>query len=145
MQKNVVITKKQYREINENTVTINVPVADNNIGSYKAALSSLDTRSDISKAGATGDDVNVVMSSPDSNDNQPVQSVNVNRGQNPSDALDSVNTSLLNRGGKVIVTGDGLGESRLLKKKQIEEMRLKNMLHCCVVKTKKEIQEEINK
>jgi hypothetical protein len=101
--------------------------------------------SDIQKAKVAGD-VNLTISGPKSNDDQPVQSVNVAPGQTVADAIgDQADDGLIRNGGKVSVTGDGLGESYIFTKKTLEEARLMKIRKDGRVMTKKELTESLLK
>ena len=100
---------------------------------------------DIQKAKVAGD-VNLMISGPKSDDEQPVQSVNVSPGQTVADAIgDQADDGLIRNGGRVSVTGDGLGESYVFTKKTLEEARLAKIKRDGKVMTKKELTKSLLK
>lgn len=113
----------------------------NSTADFVNAVGDVNTQSDINKAGRVGD-VNLTISGPESNDSQPIQTVNVAPGETPQSAIQNqANNDLIKAGGKVEITGDGFGESKVFSKKMVEEARLNSMKKNGKVLTKKELRE----
>jgi hypothetical protein len=141
--KKIVLNKKQLKHLEE--VNIVTTASDNSLSSFSKSANDTNTMSDIQKAKVAGD-VNLTISGPKSNDDQPVQSVNVAPGQTVADAIgDQADDGLIRNGGKVSVTGDGLGESYIFTKKTLEEARLMKIRKDGRVMTKKELTESLLK
>ena len=144
--KKVIISQKQLNYLNENSVNISAQAKDNSLSSFSTAATDTNAVSDIQKAQVAGD-VNLTVNGPNTNDTQPVQQINVAKGDTIQNALATQgNDELIRNGGAVKITGDGIGESVCFTKKQIEEIakknRLKNIGH---VVTKNELLEFITK
>lgn len=141
--KKIFLNTKQINYLNEANIV--ATAADNSLSSFAKTATDTNTTSDIQKAKVAGD-VNLVISGPKSNDNQPTQSVNVAAGQTVSDAIgDQANDDLIRNGGKVAITGDGLGESHVFTKKTLEEVRLRNLRRNGVIMSKRDLTEKILK
>lgn len=141
--KKIVITRKQLFNINESMVNISAKAGGNSTSDFINTVGNTNTQSDINKAGRVGD-VNLTISGPESNDNQPIQTVNVAPGETPQAAIEAqANDDLIRAGGKVEVTGDGFGESKIFTKKMVEEARLASMRRTGKIMTKKELRESL--
>jgi hypothetical protein len=141
--KKIFLNTKQIDYLNEANIV--ATAADNSLSSFAKTATDTNTTSDIQKAKVAGD-VNLVISGPKSNDNQPTQAVNVAAGQTVSDAIgDQANDDLIRNGGKVAITGDGLGESHVFTKKTLEEVRLRNLRRNGVIMSKRDLTEKILK
>lgn len=129
----------------ENSVNIAAQAKDNSLASFTKTAGDTNTVSDIQKAKVAGD-VNLVLSGPKTNDEQPKQVVNVAAGDTVQNALTTqANDELIRNGGSVSVCGDGLGESYVFSKKALEEARLAKMRKDGKVMTKKELTESFLK
>ena len=141
--KRIVLNKKQINHLQE--VNIVTTASDNSLSSFSKSASDTNTMADIQKAKVAGD-VNLMISGPKSDDEQPVQSVNVSPGQTVADAIgDQADDGLIRNGGRVSVTGDGLGESYVFTKKTLEEARLAKIKRDGKVMTKKELTKSLLK
>lgn len=141
--KKIVLNKKQVKHLQEVNIATTAP--DNSLSSFSKTANDTNTIADIQKAKVAGD-VNLTISGPNSNDDQPVQSVNVAQGQTVADAIgDQADDGLIRNGGKVSVTGDGLGESYIFTKKTLEEVRLAKIKRDGRVMTKKQLTESLLK
>lgn len=141
--KRIVLNKKQINHLQE--VNIVTTASDNSLSSFSKSASDTNTMADIQKAKVAGD-VNLMISGPKSDDEQPVQSVNVSPGQTIADAIgDQADDGLIRNGGRVSVTGDGLGESYVFTKKTLEEARLAKIKRDGKVMTKKELTKSLLK
>ena len=120
----IIITKNQLLKLNENAVNIAATAKGNTISDFSNTMSDTNTQTDINKAGRVGD-VNLTISGPDSNDSQPLQTINVAPGDTAQNAIkNQANDDLIRSGGSIKISGDGFGESKVYTKKTIEEIRL---------------------
>ena len=120
----IIITKNQLLILNENAVNIAATAKGNTISDFSNTMSDTNTQTDINKAGRVGD-VNLTISGPDSNDSQPLQTINVAPGDTAQNAIkNQANDDLIRSGGSIKISGDGFGESKVYTKKTIEEIRL---------------------
>ena len=120
----IIITKNQLLKLNENVVNIAATAKGNTISDFSNTMSDTNTQTDINKAGRVGD-VNLTISGPDSNDSQPLQTINVAPGDTAQNAIkNQANDDLIRSGGSIKISGDGFGESKVYTKKTIEEIRL---------------------
>jgi hypothetical protein len=120
----IIITKNQLLRLNENAVNIAATAKGNTISDFSNTMSDTNTQTDINKAGRVGD-VNLTISGPDSNDSQPLQTINVAPGDTAQNAIkNQANDDLIRSGGSIKISGDGFGESKVYTKKTIEEIRL---------------------
>lgn len=141
--KKVIITRNQLKMINENMVNITAKAGGNSTSDFINTVGNVNTQNDINKAGRVGD-VNLTISGPESNDTQPVQTVNVAPGETAQTAIQNqANDDLIRAGGKVEVTGDGFGESKIFTKKMVEEARIDSMRKTGKVMTKKELKNSV--
>ena len=141
--KKVIITRNQLKMINENMVNITAKAGGNSTSDFINTVGNVNTQNDINKAGMVGD-VNLTISGPESNDTQPVQTVNVAPGETAQSAIQNqANDDLIRAGGKVEVTGDGFGESKIFTKKMVEEARIDSMRKTGKVMTKKELKNSV--
>lgn len=141
--KKVIITRNQLKIINENMVNITAKAGGNSTSDFINTVGNVNTQNDINKAGRVGD-VNLTISGPESNDTQPVQTVNVAPGETAQTAIQNqANDDLIRAGGKVEVTGDGFGESKIFTKKMVEEARIDSMRKTGKVMTKKELKNSV--
>lgn len=141
--KKVIITRKQLKMLNENMVNITAKAGGNSMSDFINTVSNVNTQSDINKAGRVGD-VNLTISGPESNDTQPIQTVNVAPGETAQSAIQNqANDDLIRAGGKVEVSGDGFGESKIFTKKMVEEARIDSMKKTGKVMTKKELKNSV--
>lgn len=141
--KKVIITRNQLKMINENMVNITAKAGGNSTSDFINTVGNVNTQNDINKAGRVGD-VNLTISGPESNDTQPVQTVNVAPGETAQSAIQNqANDDLIRAGGKVEVTGDGFGESKIFTKKMVEEARIDSMRKTGKVMTKKELKNSV--
>lgn len=141
--KKVIITRNQLKMINENIVNITAKAGGNSTSDFINTVGNVNTQNDINKAGRVGD-VNLTISGPESNDTQPVQTVNVAPGETAQSAIQNqANDDLIRAGGKVEVTGDGFGESKIFTKKMVEEARIDSMRKTGKVMTKKELKNSV--
>ena len=137
--KKIIINTKQVDYLKESTVNISSMADDNSLSSFSKVATNTNTTADIQKA-KVGGDVNLTISGPDSNDDQPVQVVNVNKGQTVSDAInDQGNDELIRNGSRLCITGDGIGESYVFTKKALQEARLAKIKKEGYTLTKKEL------
>jgi hypothetical protein len=142
--KKVIITRNQLKMINENMVNITAKAGGNSTSDFINTVGNVETQKDIDKAGRVSDDVNLTISGPESNDTQPVQTVNVAPGETAQSAIQNqANDDLIRAGGKVEVTGDGFGESKIFTKKMVEEARIDSMRKTGKVMTKKELKNSV--
>jgi len=141
--KKVIITINQLKILNENMINITAKAGGNSTSDFINTVGNVNTQNDINKAGRVGD-VNLTISGPESNDTQPVQTVNVAPGETAQSAIQNqANDDLIRAGGKVEVTGDGFGESRIFTKKMVEEARIDSMRKTGKVMTKKELKNSV--
>lgn len=126
--KKIFVTESQFERLcEENTVNITAQAKGNDLSSFSNAATDTTTVSDINKAKSAGD-VNLVISGPNASDDAPQQEINVAAGDTVQNAIATQgNSALLQQGGKMKITGDGFGESKIYTKKTIEEARLKRM------------------
>ena len=137
--KKIIITRSQLRQLNENMVNISAKAKGNSSADFVNTIGDVNTQNDINKAGRVGD-VNLTISGPETNDTQPVQTVNVAPGETPQSAIQNqANDDLIRAGGKIEVTGDGFGESKMFTKRMVEEARLDSMKKNGKIMTKKEL------
>lgn len=137
--KKIIINTKQVDYLKESTVNISSMADDNSLSSFSKVATNTNTTADIQKA-KVGGDVNLTISGPDSNDDQPVQVVNVNKGQTVSDAInDQGSDELIRNGSRLCITGDGIGESYVFTKKALQEARLAKIKKEGYTLTKKEL------
>lgn len=124
----IFVTESQFERLcEENTVNITAQAKGNDLGSFSNAATNSDTVSDINKAKSAGD-VNLVISGPNATDDAPQQEINVAAGDTVQNAIATQgNAALLQQGGKMKITGDGFGESKVYSKKAIDEARLRRM------------------
>lgn len=141
----VIITRNQLRKLNENAVNIAAKAGGNTTSDFVNTIGNVNTQNDINKAGRVGD-VNLTISGPESNDTQPIQTVNVAPGETAQSAIQNqANDDLIRAGGKVEVSGDGFGESRIFTKKIVEEARVNSMRKNGKIMTKRELKENFKK
>jgi hypothetical protein len=146
--KKIILTAKQAKYLTEeNAVNISAQSKDNTTSGFINAATNPNTISDINKASVATSDVNLVISGPESNDNQPQQVVNVTNGDSVQTAMtNQTNDELIRNGGSVVVKGDGfVSETKIFTKKTIEEAKLKKLRENSIVYTKKELSERIKK
>ena len=139
--KRIIINKSQLLKLNEeNSVNLDVQAKNNTTSDFINAATDSTTVGDINKAQAAGD-VNLVINGPDSNDSQPVQRINVAKGDTIQNALNNqANDELIRNGGSAIIGGDGItNENHVYTKKMLEEIRLSNMRKNGEVLSKKEL------
>lgn len=123
--KRIIISRNQLLRLNEDAVNIAATAKGNTISDFSNTMSDTNTQTDINKAGRVGD-VNLTISGPDSNDSQPLQTINVAPGDTAQNAIkNQANDDLIRSGGSIKISGDGFGESKIYTKKTIEEVRLK--------------------
>lgn len=145
--KKVIISKSQLNEVlkEENTTTVQLNTTGNTIPAVTNTL--VQNQPEITSASKYGD-VNLHISSQKlngSNDSIPTQHVEVEKGQNVSQAIQQqVNPSVLSDGGDLEVSGDGLSEKKVFSKRAVEEARLKKMRVEGKVMTKGELRESFN-
>jgi hypothetical protein len=136
--KKIIINNKHLNQIYE-AVNIAAQAANNNLSSFTKVVNDTNTTSDIQKASVAGD-VNLLINGPKTDDKQTTQVVNVANGDTIQNAVSQqANDEIIRNGGSVKVTGDGLGESIIFTKKQINEIRLANMKKNGKVLSKKEL------
>jgi hypothetical protein len=122
--KKIIISRNQLLRLNEDAVNIAATAKGNTISDFSNTMSDTNTQTDINKAGRVGD-VNLTISGPDSNDSQPLQTINVAPGDTAQNAIkNQANDDLIRSGGSIKISGDGFGESKVYTKKTIEEIRL---------------------
>ena len=122
--KKIIISRNQLLRLNEDVVNIAATAKGNTISDFSNTMSDTNTQTDINKAGRVGD-VNLTISGPDSNDSQPLQTINVAPGDTAQNAIkNQANDDLIRSGGSIKISGDGFGESKVYTKKTIEEIRL---------------------
>ena len=139
--KQLIITRSQLNKINEDAVNIKATAKNNSLSDFANTVTDVNTQNDINNASRVGD-VNLTISGPETNDNQPVQTVNVAPGETAQSAIQNqANDDLIRAGGKVEISGDGFGESKVFTKKLVEEARLNSMRKNGKVMTKKEMRE----
>lgn len=141
--KKIIITRKQLKILNENMVNITAKAGGNSMSDFINTVGNVNTQSDINKAGRVGD-VNLTISGPESNDTQPIQTVNVAPGETAQSAIQNqANDDLIRAGGKVEVSGDGFGESKIFTKKMVEEARIDSMRKTGKIMTKGELRNSV--
>lgn len=143
--KRIIINKSQLLKLNEeNSVNLDVQAKNNTTSDFINAATDSTTVGDINKAQAAGD-VNLVINGPDSNDSQPVQRINVAKGDTIQNALNNqANDELIRNGGSAIIGGDGItNENHVYTKKMLEEIRLSNMKKNGEVLSKKELTKKL--
>ena len=129
--------------LNENMVNIIAKAGGNSMSDFINTVGNVNTQSDINKAGRVGD-VNLTISGPESNDTQPIQTVNVAPGETAQSAIQNqANDDLIRAGGKVEVSGDGFGESKIFTKKMVEEARIDSMRKTGKIMTKSELRNSV--
>lgn len=129
--------------LNENMVNITAKAGGNSMSDFINTVGNVNTQSDINKAGRVGD-VNLTISGPESNDTQPIQTVNVAPGETAQSAIQNqANDDLIRAGGKVEVSGDGFGESKIFTKKMVEEARIDSMRKTGKIMTKSELRNSV--
>lgn len=122
--KKIIISRNQLLRLNEDVVNIAATAKGNTISDFSNTMSDTNTQTDINKARRVGD-VNLTISGPDSNDSQPLQTINVAPGDTAQNAIkNQANDDLIRSGGSIKISGDGFGESKVYTKKTIEEIRL---------------------
>lgn len=142
--KKLIITTKQLSRIDEEN---NVNVAVNTNGNTVSDAINAVTRAkpDITKAGNIGDPVlhiSNLASQGGSNDNQITQHVEVGANETPEQAMAAqLNPNATSNGTDIEVSGDGLKEGKIFKKREIEEARLRKMKLEGRVMTKKQLRE----
>jgi hypothetical protein len=142
--KKIIITRSQLKKLNESAVNIAATSPDNSIPAYIKAATDTDTNADIQKAKVGSGDVNLFVSGADSDDKQPVQVINVAKGQTVQKAItDQGNPQLTGNGSPMLIKGDGLGESKVFTKKMVEEARIDSMRKTGKVMTKKELKNSV--
>ena len=143
--KRIIINKSQLLKLNEeNSVNLDVQAKNNTTSDFINAATDSTTVGDINKAQAAGD-VNLVINGPDSNDSQPVQRINVAKGDTIQNALNNqASDELIRNGGSAIIGGDGItNENHVYTKKMLEEIRLSNMRKNGEVLSKKELTKKL--
>lgn len=139
--KRIILNKSQIKALDE--AKIAVTATDNSLSSFSKAATDPNTTSDIQKARVAGD-VDLMIGGPETNDDQPVQSVNVSNGQTVADAIgDQADDTLIRNGGMVSVTGDGISEGVVFTKKTLEEARLAKIKKDGRVMTKRELTKKL--
>lgn len=143
--KKIVLTTEQLSRIlrEENTTTVQLNTTGNTIPSVTNTL--LQNQDKIRAASKYGD-VDLHFSNPNagngSNDTVPTQHVEVNDGQNISQAItQQVNPTVLSDGGDIEVSGDGVNEGKKFSKRMVEEARLDKIRQNGIVITKKALNE----
>ena len=137
--KKIIISNKHLNILKEEMVNIAAKAPNNSISDFTNTVSNVNTQTDINKASRVGD-VNLTISGPNSDDNQPIQTVNVAPGETPQNAIkNQANDDLIRAGGKVEISGDGFGESKIFTKKMVEEARLDSMRKNGKILTKREL------
>lgn len=139
--KKIVISRHQLLKLNEesnNPVNIAVQAKDNTISSYMAAVTNPNTTSDIQKAKSAGD-VNVVVGSSESSDDQPTIVANVPEGDTIPNVMQQINHIPIENGSRLELRGDGLGESYVFTKRALREARLAKIKREGKTYTKKDI------
>lgn len=123
----------------ENAINISARAVDDSLSSFSKAASSTDAASDIQKAKAMGD-VNLVVTGPGNDDNEPTQVIDVGAENTIQNAISTQgNDKLAQNGGTMILRGDGLGESYVFTKKALREARLAKIKREGKTYTKKDI------
>lgn len=142
--KKVIISQKQLCYLNENSINISAQAKDNSLHSFSNAATDTNAVSDIQKAQVAGD-VNLIVNGPKTDDTQPVQQINVTKGDTVQNALATQgNDELIRNGGSVKITGDGIGETIKYTKNQIKETaRLKRLKEEGYIISKKNLMEMI--
>ena len=141
--KKIIITRSQLKKLNESAVNIAAKAGGNTTSDFVNTVSNVNTQNDINKAGRVGD-VNLTISGPDSNDSQPIQTINVAPGETAQSAIQAqANDDLIRAGGKVEVSGDGFGESKVFFKKMVEEARIDSMRKTGKIMTKGELRNSV--
>ena len=141
--KKIIITRSQLKKLNESAVNIAAKAGGNTTSDFVNTVSNDNTQNDINKAGRVGD-VNLTISGPDSNDSQPIQTINVAPGETAQSAIQAqANDDLIRAGGKVEVSGDGFGESKVFSKKMVEEARIDSMRKTGKIMTKGELKNSV--
>ena len=142
--KKIIITRSQLNKLNENAVNIIAKAGGNTTSDYINTVSNVNTQADINKASRVGD-VNLTISGPESNDTQPVQTINVAPGETAQSAIQQqANDDLIRAGGSVEVKGDGfVNETKIFTKKMVEEARINSMRKNGKVMTKKELRDSV--
>lgn len=143
--KKIVLTTEQLNRIlrEENTTTVQLNTTGNTIPSVTNTL--LQNQDKIRSASKYGD-VDLHFSNPNagngSNDTVPTQHVEVNDGQNISQAINQqVNPTVLADGGDIEVSGDGVSEGKKFSKRMVEEARLDKIRQNGIVITKRALSE----
>ena len=143
--KKIVLTTEQLNRIlrEENTTTVQLNTTGNTIPSVTNTL--LQNQDKIRSASKYGD-VDLHFSNPNaangSNDTVPTQHVEVNDGQNISQAINQqVNPTVLADGGDIEVSGDGVSEWKKFSKRMVEEARLDKIRQNGIVITKRALSE----
>lgn len=142
--KKVIISQEQLCYLNENSINISAQAKDNSLSSFSNAATDTNAVSDIQKAQVAGD-VNLMVNGPKTDDTQPVQQINVTKGDTVQNALATQgNDELIRNGGSVKITGDGIGETIKYTKNQIKETaRLKRLKEEGYIISKKNLMEMI--
>lgn len=123
----------------ENAINISARAIDDSLSSFSKAASSTDTAADIQKAKAMGD-VNLVVTGPGNNDDEPTQVIDVGEGNTIQKAIsDQGNDDIPRNGGTFLLKGDGIKESYVFTKKSIREARLAKIKREGKTYTKKDI------
>ena len=149
----IIINERQYKKLkeifsslNEESVNISAQAKSNSLADFASAAGNSDTRADIQKAGNVASDVSLTVSGPNADDSQPQQQINVGQGDSIQNAINTqANDTLIRNGGSVKITGDGIGESVKVSKKEIQEFRLAAMRKNGKRFKKKELTEEFLK
>ena len=143
MAKKIYITREQLKILQEETVNISAQAKTNNISDFASAVSNADTQSDIQKAGSFGD-VNLTVTGPNNDSNQPQQMINVSAGDTIQNAINTqANDTIIRNGGSLKITGDGINETVTISKKDLDKAYLKSLKNRGKKITKKQLKEEI--
>jgi hypothetical protein len=138
--KRIIISQKHIQYLNEeNAINISAQASDNSLSSFSKAASSTEAASDIQKAKAMGD-VNVLVTGPNTDNNQPTQVIDVSATNTiPKAISDQGNDELARNGGTFLLKGDGIEESYVFTKKALREARLAKIKKEGKTYTKKDI------
>lgn len=144
--KKIIISQKHLACLNEeNAINIAAQAKDNSLSSFATTATNTNTMGDIQKAQIAGD-VNLIVNGPDTKDSQPQQQINVAPGDSIQNAISTqANDELIRNGGSIKIGGDGFGESVVVSKKMVEEVRLAKIKKEGRVMTKKELRESFLK
>lgn len=144
-----IITEKQFRALfNEGVLNISAQSDAANKAAFGKALDSPEVSKQIDKADSIAGDVNVTVTSPDTNNDMPTISVPTKQGETPAQALNNAGSDVdraISQGcGVKITNADGVNESSL-SVRDIKEARKKNLEKGCKSYTKKSFLESCRK